>query len=82
MYGIGFQNIEATNEAIRRKFACYHCGAVPEILDATSIGDAEPAYVAGRWPSAPADHEHAARPPTPEELLAAGHAVYRRIMEG
>ncbi|MER7331694.1 MULTISPECIES: hypothetical protein [unclassified Micromonospora] len=36
-------------------------------------------YVPSGWP--PADHEHAATPPTPEELVDQGHRILRRILE-
>lgn len=78
---IGFRNVEATAAAIRREHACYVCGEVPTLYDATTFGDREPVYVAGAWPTPALDHEHANTPPTPEQLEDAGHAALRRILE-
>jgi hypothetical protein len=57
---------------------CWWCGVAPtEVLEITQLGDAEPRY----WPNWPAgDHDHAARPPSPGELLAAGAARFDRIV--
>jgi hypothetical protein len=59
---------------------CWQCGAEPlEVFDVTTLGDAEPRYMPGRWP--PGDHEHAVTPPTPAEIAAAGDAALARIVE-
>jgi hypothetical protein len=70
----------AEDEA-RRRHACYICGAMPELVDATAFGDPGPTYISAGWPAPAEGHEHATRPPTPEELAAAGHASLRRILE-
>jgi hypothetical protein len=65
----------------RSDHACYVCGALPKLVDATAFGDTESQFIAAGWLVPGEDHEHASRPPTPEELAAAGHASLRRILE-
>lgn len=57
---------------------CWLCGVEPlEVFETTTWGDAQPTYIAGRWPAG--DHEHAVDPPTPGQLEQAGHAALMRI---
>ena len=57
---------------------CWQCGVEPlEVFETTTLLDAQPTYIAGRWP--PGDHEHAERPPTPGQLEQAGHEALSRI---
>ena len=59
---------------------CWQCGAEPlEVLEVSRLGRAQPEYLPGRWP--PGDHTHAVDKPTPEQLVAEGHAILRRILE-
>ena len=61
-------------EAVR----CWLCGIEPlEVYDVSTVNDARPRFIAGRWPAG--DHEHAERAPTPGELEQAGHEVLMRI---
>jgi hypothetical protein len=56
---------------------CWQCGVEPEsVHETTTLDDPEPTFIAGRWPAA-TDHEHAHRPPTPEELESSGAALLR-----
>jgi hypothetical protein len=55
---------------------CWACGVEPEsVYEITSFGDAEPRHLA-HWPAA-TDHEHAERPPSPEELERSGDELLR-----
>ncbi|WP_328344834.1 hypothetical protein [Micromonospora sp. NBC_00421] len=60
---------------------CWQCGVKPtETAELCTPEAAEPiAVLATEWP--PGDHPHAVTPPTPDQLTAAGHTTYRRIME-
>jgi hypothetical protein len=54
---------------------CWQCGVEPEsVHEITTLSDPERKFMAGRWPPA-TDHEHAHRPPTPEELERAADAL-------
>jgi hypothetical protein len=58
---------------------CWQCGVEPDdVHEITTLGDAEPQYIAGRWPSG--DHEHAEVPPTPAALAAGGDAALARVL--
>jgi hypothetical protein len=59
---------------------CWICGAEPELVEVTSLEDAHPTYIPGRWPSAGVGHEHAIKPPTPRELAAAGDRAMGRLL--
>ena len=56
---------------------CWQCGVEPELVEVTTLTDAQPRYVPGRWP--PGDHVHAVTPPTPGQLEQAGHDTLSRI---
>ena len=57
---------------------CWQCGAEPEeVYEVVSMETQQPVRVVARWPTG--DHEHAERPPTPEELAAAGSVALARI---
>jgi hypothetical protein len=57
---------------------CWQCGVEPlETYEITTLNDAQPRYVPGRWP--PGDHAHAEQPPTPGQLEQAGHEALMRI---
>lgn len=59
---------------------CWQCGVEPlDVIEVTTLSQAKPEYVPGRWP--PGDHPHALRPPTPQELVDDGHQRLRRILE-
>lgn len=58
---------------------CWLCDAEPELVDVSTVTDAQPRYIAGRRPSAEDGHQHAERPPTPGELEQAGHDALMRI---
>jgi len=60
-------------------YRCYICGAEPELIDVTQLGDPEPRCMPGAWP--PADHTHAVAPPTPSELQAGGDDALAAIVE-
>lgn len=63
-----------------RAVRCWQCGAEPlETYEVSTLSDAEPQYIAGRWPPSDDRHTHAERPPTPAELEQAGHAALQRI---
>jgi hypothetical protein len=57
---------------------CWSCGVEPEMVDVSTVTDAQPRYISGRWPTGD-DHEHAERPPTPGQLEQAGHEALMRI---
>lgn len=60
-------------------FRCWWCGIEPDtVIEDWQLGQPRPALIPV-WPSG--DHQHAAAPPTPDQLTAAGHDAYRRIME-
>jgi hypothetical protein len=48
------------------------------ICDVTSLGDADPQCMPGRWPDG--DHEHAVSPPMPEELEQDAQKAHDRIV--
>lgn len=57
---------------------CWQCGVEPlETHEVTTLTDAQPRHIPGRWP--PGDHEHAVDPPTPGQLEQAGHEALMRI---
>jgi hypothetical protein len=59
---------------------CYICGAKPQLIDVTQLGDPEPQYMPGHWP--PGDHTHALNPPappTPSDLQAQGDAALAQV---
>lgn len=57
---------------------CWWCGVEPSgVIDITRFGDVEPRTFPV-WPAG--DHDHAEKPPTPGELLAAGAKRFDRIM--
>lgn len=60
---------------------CWQCGTEPlEVHDVSGLGDMPGSrLLPGRWP--PGDHTHAVDKPTPEQLVAEGHAILRRILE-
>jgi len=58
---------------------CWACQVEPvELHEITAMADAEKVYLP-RWP-ADGDHEHAERPPTPDELVAAGARALDQVM--
>lgn len=59
---------------------CWYCGVEPDrLFEVTQINQAEPEYLPA-WPGpGPADHEHAERPPSPYELVDAGHRALMRL---
>lgn len=58
---------------------CWQCGVEPtDTVDVRTMADPEPVLIPAGWP--PGDHEHAAEPPTPGQLLAAGAAAFDRLM--
>ena len=60
---------------------CWLCGAEPlETFEVSTLSDAQPRYVPGRWPAAEDGHTHAVRQPTPGELEQAGHDALMRII--
>lgn len=60
--------------------ACWWCGVEPtDTVTIHTFGDTTVRVVPTGWP--PADHRHALTPPTPEELVADGHRILRRILE-
>jgi hypothetical protein len=62
-------------------YRCWLCGAEAGTIEVTSPTDQCRVYVAGAWPQLAVDgHEHAARPPTPGELLADGARAFDRLM--
>lgn len=59
---------------------CWWCGAEPlEMVDVSTLVDAEPRLIPGRWPPTTDRHQHAIDPPTPGELEDAGHRALSRI---
>lgn len=60
---------------------CWQCGAEPtDTVEMRALGDDTPVrIIPTAWP--PADHPHTLTPPTPEELVADGHRILRRILE-
>ncbi|MFD6565371.1 hypothetical protein [Micromonospora profundi] len=59
---------------------CWLCGVEPDdVIEDHRLGQAEPQQTPV-WPTG-GDHTHALTPPTPQQLVADGHATYRRIME-
>jgi hypothetical protein len=59
---------------------CWWCGAEPELVEVTRLGDAEPSYIPGYWPPSHDGHQHAEVPPTPGQLEQAGHEALMRII--
>lgn len=58
---------------------CWQCGVEPEeVFEVTTLAEARPRYVPGRWPVG--DHPHAFEPPSPGELARAGDAAAGRIL--
>lgn len=58
---------------------CWWCGAEPvDVLELHAFGS-DTTIRRPTW--TPGDHRHALIPPTPEELVADGHRVLRRILE-
>jgi hypothetical protein len=49
------------------------------MVDASTLLDAEPRLIPGRWLTSDRSHQHAERPPTPGELEQAGHEALMRI---
>lgn len=63
-----------------QQLTCWWCGAEPaEVIELQAFGTGALLRRAVGWP--PADHRHAVTPPTPEELVADGHRILRRILE-
>jgi hypothetical protein len=59
---------------------CWMCGAEPTgLADVTTFGDPEPRYLPTGWPAG--DHEHAADPPTAEQLADRGIAAIERKLK-
>lgn len=60
---------------------CWWCDTEAEMIEVTASWDIEPQYVPGRWSEPTQDgHEHAAAPPSPGELLAAGARAFDRLV--
>lgn len=60
---------------------CWLCGTQPEqVIEDQRLGDPTSRRIP-IWPAS-GYHQHAANPPTPQQLEDDGHATYRRIMEG
>jgi hypothetical protein len=63
---------------VLRAMSCWQCGVQPEdLVEVRSLGG--PVRFIPQWPAG--DHEHAEKPPTPEELLNAGSATLLRILQ-
>lgn len=58
---------------------CWWCGIEPEqLFEITQLNEAQRRYLPN-WPAG--DHEHAENPPTPYELLDAGHRTLMRMRD-
>ncbi|MFI2663258.1 hypothetical protein [Micromonospora carbonacea] len=59
---------------------CWQCGIEPaDTIEDQQLSQPNPT-VHPVWPTG-GDHQHAANPPTPEQLTADSHTTWRRIME-
>jgi hypothetical protein len=58
---------------------CWQCGIEPaDTIEASTLcGDNR---IIPRWPIG-GDHPHALTPPTPDDLVVAGHAALKRVTE-
>lgn len=58
---------------------CWLCGAEPlEVHSVVGMESPNPVIIFVRWPEN-GDHEHADRPPTPDELIESGHVALLNI---
>lgn len=56
---------------------CWICGVEPVKVDVTALREPQSRWLYGRWPDG--DHKHAARPPSPDELVAEGFKAVETI---